>query len=244
MVQRFEYDFGSGEYHPNFVVFESARGVEIDEEKAGIILKNCKAFYKDKPYGFISYRNDLQSKRGAGNYKLVKPKELIAIAVVAEANEPTPNIYEEQKLYNGPFSYFRHIDEAQRWMDSFFDGFKIEKPIQLNYDFGEAVCHQEHLIFTTYENAEITKKTFRIVAKDLREIYSKKDFSFIVNRRNNDTVHPAVYKMINKQPIKGFGIIGKHKERVHMLKSLELLKMPVGYFSSEEEAVSWVETLD
>lgn len=244
MVKRFEYDFGSGEYHPNFVIFESARGVDIDENMAKTVLENCKEFYGDKPYGLISCRNDIRSVRSPRHYKQVKPKELIAIAVVSEDSGPTPNIIEEQQLYDGPFSFFRHVDQARRWMESFFDELSIDKPIKINHSFGEGFCHKDHVIFTAYENTHIGKKQFRLLAKELEEIYNKDSFAFIVDRKNKYTVDPAVYRLINKQPILGFGIIGTRLDETHLMESLEVLKMPVGYFSTAIEAASWVETLE
>ncbi len=112
-LEKKRYHFGSVFYYPAYVIGEINRNLLLDTVAASLILSDITAFYQNKKFVYIANREmghdvDLQV------YKLINPKLMIGIAIVA-SDVVKHQIAQEQKRYDGSFGYFKNMDSAISW---------------------------------------------------------------------------------------------------------------------------------
>lgn len=113
-LQKKQYDFGNVFYYPTYVVGEINGILIVDTAAASQILSDIAAFYQDNKFVYIANR-EMSHDVDLTVYKLINPKKMIGIAIVAKSGTAKNQIEQEQKRYDGSFGYFKNMHSAISW---------------------------------------------------------------------------------------------------------------------------------
>lgn len=113
-----EFPFGKAYCREKYVYFERNHDSLFTTESAQELLKSIYSHYGNQKFIYISHRKlkyivDLES------YKFVKNDQMIGIAVVSEVYDPEKDLLKEQELFDGAFAFFKSLDQAISWAETF-----------------------------------------------------------------------------------------------------------------------------
>ena len=96
------------------------KGSAITLETAAEITDCLEEYYKGEKFIFITHRKhphdiDLNVYNG----RILK--NMIGFAIVSENPEEMKRAMQEQPLWNEAFTFFKELDEAENWAESFFN---------------------------------------------------------------------------------------------------------------------------
>ncbi|MGB5980522.1 MAG: thymidylate synthase [Nonlabens sp.] len=115
----FEYHFGKLYCYENYVIGHlNGDFKKVDTSVAEVLLRDIKKCYGNGKVVYISNR-EFSHDVDPEVYKLVDPKKLVGIAVVAEGQEQRVQAATEQSMYAGSFGFFDNLDSAVSWAQSF-----------------------------------------------------------------------------------------------------------------------------
>lgn len=114
--KKINFDFGSVEVFDGFAIGEFNEGLDIKAEQSETLIKVCKKYYKDKPFGYISNRTASYSIDPTVYLKSKKIKNLHAIAVVVKNPAQILSAKIEKIFFGRSFQYFGSLTEAVNWI--------------------------------------------------------------------------------------------------------------------------------
>ncbi|OAD90811.1 hypothetical protein A7A78_13960 [Aequorivita soesokkakensis] len=116
MKKSYNTPYGLMECYENYLVFHLASdGVTGEASKE--ILSFAMKHYVNRKYVFIASRK-FASPISPSAYKAINPKYMVGLAIVSESDAVKKEAYNEQGLFNGAFSYFKTIAEAEDWANT------------------------------------------------------------------------------------------------------------------------------
>lgn len=115
------FDFGMLEFFSYYVIGSIKSDVRVTTEIVKKMLSSIKNHYGNTRVVYISNRK-LGHQIDISAYKLVDPKRLVAIAIVASNREEAlVSASKEQAAYSGSFGVFDTLDSAISWAKSFVE---------------------------------------------------------------------------------------------------------------------------
>ncbi|MGB3774372.1 MAG: hypothetical protein WA951_03875 [Leeuwenhoekiella sp.] len=118
MVNTIEYPFGKAYCHERFVYFERAPFQDLSAAQVKILMRDINAFYLNKKFVYISNRK-MPTKIDISSYKHLNKKQMAALAIVTDEPDAEKTLLQEQELYDGPFAFFKTLDQAISWAKTF-----------------------------------------------------------------------------------------------------------------------------
>jgi hypothetical protein len=116
MKKSYDTPHGLMECYENYLVFHlTSDGVTGEASKE--ILSFAMKHYVNRKYVFIASRK-FASPISPSAYKAINPKYMVGLAIVSESDAVKKEAYNEQGLFNGAFSYFKTIAEAEDWANT------------------------------------------------------------------------------------------------------------------------------
>jgi hypothetical protein len=116
MKKSYDTLYGLMECYENYLVFHlTSDGVTGEASKE--ILSFAMKHYVNRKYVFIASRK-FASPISPSAYKAINPKYMVGLAIVSESDAVKKEAYNEQGLFNGAFSYFKTIAEAEDWANT------------------------------------------------------------------------------------------------------------------------------
>ncbi|SEK34176.1 hypothetical protein SAMN04487910_0298 [Aquimarina amphilecti] len=112
-------DFCSIELFENYVIITVNEGVNLTLDKANIIRKKLRSYYKDQKFLLISNREN-NHEVSDDIYKQGQLSNMKAIAIVSKKKTERDKAIIEQKLFDKSFAFFENLEEAKSWAQSYF----------------------------------------------------------------------------------------------------------------------------
>ena len=107
------------ELYAKYVILTIYEEVELNLAKASVIRQKLSEAFKDNDFLMISNRkfkhtvtNEVYRKGHLANMK--------GLAIVSDSEEEREKAINEQKMYNKSFAFFKELDDAKSWAESFF----------------------------------------------------------------------------------------------------------------------------
>lgn len=108
---------------------------------------------------------------------------------------------------------------------------------------GEMDCYENYLIFRLSSNG-ISGKSARVIMKYAYDHYNGNKFVFISNRKFASNIEPEAYKAVNPKYMVGIAIVSENLDvKVKALTEQELYRGSFSFFTSEDEAADWANTV-
>ncbi|GAA0722788.1 hypothetical protein GCM10009430_25530 [Aquimarina litoralis] len=112
-------DFCTIELYEKFAIITVNKGITFTLEKANIIRKELRSFYKDKKFVLISNRLN-NHEVSIDVYKQGQLSNMKGLAIVSKEKTDRDKALEEQKLFDKSFVFFDCLEEAKSWAISYF----------------------------------------------------------------------------------------------------------------------------
>ena len=116
MKTTYKTPHGPMDCYSNYLVFR-LEGDGISEISAKEIMQYAYNHYERNPFVFISNR-EFASNIDPKAYNAIDPKLMIGLAIVSAEEAVKQEAFNEQKLFEGSFSYFKTVEEAMGWADT------------------------------------------------------------------------------------------------------------------------------
>ncbi|HET8753007.1 MAG TPA: hypothetical protein VFM59_01500 [Salinimicrobium sp.] len=123
ILQTREFDFGRIDFHEKFLVSILNEGVLFNQEKFEKIAEECRKFYKQNGFVYISHRINSYDVDPTVYVVLKKSNILKGIAIVVE-NEIASTVgtaYFEGNFSNFPFEVFENLEDAVYWAEKLLE---------------------------------------------------------------------------------------------------------------------------
>lgn len=121
MPKRIKLDFGSLEFHENFVIGEINEGVHFVSEQSRILISLCLKNFKDRPFGYISNRIYSYSVDPFTYTEIENIDNFIAMAAVVSTSAQKLSSKTEELFCKKPFQYFYNLENAKVWIGNMID---------------------------------------------------------------------------------------------------------------------------
>ncbi len=116
MKKTYNTPHGPMDCYENYLIFHlSSDGITGEASKE--ILSFARDHYGNQKYVFIASRK-FPSPISPDAYKAINPNYMVGLAIVSESDTVKEEAYNEQELFNGAFSYFKTIAEAEDWANT------------------------------------------------------------------------------------------------------------------------------
>ncbi len=113
-----DYPFGKAYCHEQYVYFERALKQDLDCAQVKMLMQDIAEYYNKRQYVYISNRK-MRAIVDLKAYKHVNNKQLVALAIVTDDPNPEEYLIKEQELFNGPFAFFKTLEQAISWAATF-----------------------------------------------------------------------------------------------------------------------------
>ena len=113
-----EFDFCSLQFSENYVISNIYEGVTLDIEKGTILIDHIVAYYKEKPFVYITHRVHSYSVDPIIYNKTSSIETLAGFVVVSESMSSVKNALFEKMFLDKPFEIFQDLDDAILWADT------------------------------------------------------------------------------------------------------------------------------
>ncbi|CAM3311930.1 hypothetical protein [Aequorivita lipolytica] len=113
MERKYELSTGILECYPLYAIFHF-NAPFYDRDEAKEFVQTIDTHYKNRKCVVISNR-EMAKNVNPEVYNSVKSKCVIGIAIVSNSEIVKKEAYNEQGLFEGAFSYFGTIEEAEDW---------------------------------------------------------------------------------------------------------------------------------
>ncbi|UGU16175.1 hypothetical protein LS482_21170 [Sinomicrobium kalidii] len=117
MPKRIKLDFGSLEFHENFVISEINEGVHFAAKQNRVLISLCLEHFKDQPFGYISNRIYSYSVDPFAYIESENIENFVAMAVVVSSSAQRLSSKIEGLFCKRPFKYFYNLESAQVWIE-------------------------------------------------------------------------------------------------------------------------------
>ena len=116
MFKKIDYGFATLELteHYSFVNLNENCNMTLEQSKD--MLKDRKSVVQGK-----SVDRKEETTIDLKSYKLANPKQVIGIAIVSKAEKIFDQLIKEQRLFKNSFAFFKTVDEAKDWAESFVE---------------------------------------------------------------------------------------------------------------------------
>lgn len=118
MEKTFNYSFGKAYCYKNYIFFEANAEIEISCEDAQRLLNDIYKHYKGRKFIYISHRK-VRYVVNLESYRYVDNNQMLGIAIVSKTMDPEKDLLKEQALFEGPFAFFKNLEEAISWVETF-----------------------------------------------------------------------------------------------------------------------------
>lgn len=81
-------------------------------------MQDIAAYYDKRQFVYISNRK-IRASVDLKAYKHVNNKQLAALAIVTDDPEPEEYLIKEQESFDGPFAFFKTLEQAISWAATF-----------------------------------------------------------------------------------------------------------------------------
>jgi hypothetical protein len=115
--KQFDYSFGEIICYDNYVIGRLNMDTIVNTEIATTILTDINAHYGNQSIVYISNR-EFGLNVDPSVYKLVDPKRIVGIAIVAKGVVMRKQAALEQTRYSGSFGFFNSMESAISWAHS------------------------------------------------------------------------------------------------------------------------------
>ena len=133
--KKINFDFGSVEVFDGFAIGEFNEGLDIRAEQNDTLIKVCKKYYKEKPFGYICNRTTSCSIDPTVYFKSSKITNLQAIAVVVTNPAQILSASIEKIFFGRNFQYFDTLSDAISWIREIIPASENKKSIYQKPDF-------------------------------------------------------------------------------------------------------------
>lgn len=116
MINALYFEFGEIRVFNNFVVVVMKEGITVKPEHNDDLVSISKEYFKNKPFGYITYRINSYAVDPMVYLKTSNIKNLVAFAVVCEDGLKTSNMEVEKMFLKKPFKQFSNLDDAKIWV--------------------------------------------------------------------------------------------------------------------------------
>ena len=120
MFKKIDYGFATLELteHYSFVNLKENCNMTLEQSKD--MLKDVLNHFGKRKYVIIVDRKE-ETTIDLKSYKLANPKQVIGIAIVSKAEKIFDQLIKEQRLFKNSFAFFKTVDEAKDWDESFVE---------------------------------------------------------------------------------------------------------------------------
>ena len=117
MGKTIDIDIGIGivTIHDNYMVSVMHEGVTVSVEANQILIDIAETYFKDKPFIYITHRNNSYDVDTAIYKETAKIQNLIGFSVVSTKGMALTNASIEKRFFSKPFEIFEELDEAIAW---------------------------------------------------------------------------------------------------------------------------------
>lgn len=115
LLSRLELDYTNLEFYDHYVISRINEGAIITSIEVRELIKVCIEFYKNKPYVYISKRENNFNVDPTIYFNLEKLNNLAGIAVVSTNPSSINMAAFEQKFSKIPFDIFLDLEDALEW---------------------------------------------------------------------------------------------------------------------------------
>lgn len=111
-IKKIALPFGKIYFFEKFLVAHLNRGIVFTQQESDIIIAECLDFYKDRKFGYITYRVNKYSVHPTIYFVSSNIPTLVGIAVVSDLKISTANVKLEQQFFTGAFKHFNLLPKA------------------------------------------------------------------------------------------------------------------------------------
>ncbi|SRX55884.1 hypothetical protein [Aequorivita sp. CIP111184] len=117
MIKTLNFEFGEIRVFKNFVVVVMNEGITVKPEYNDDLIAISENYFRDRPFGYITYRKNSYSVNPMVYLKTSKIENLIAFAVVSDDALRIRNLEVERRFLTKPFEHFNNLDDAKDWVN-------------------------------------------------------------------------------------------------------------------------------
>jgi len=117
MIDTLHFEFGEIRVFRNFVIAFMKEGTTVVPEHNRDLEKIAKKYYKDKKFGYITYRMNSYAVDPLVYVETSKIPNLVAFAVVAKDILKESNFELEKLFLSKPCRCFLTLDQAKDWVN-------------------------------------------------------------------------------------------------------------------------------
>lgn len=117
MIATLDFEFGEIRVFKNFVVVVMKEGITVKPEYNDDLVNVADNYFKDKLFGYITYRKNSYSVDPMVYLKTSEIENLAAFAVVCKDGLKASNLKLERLFLKKPLGHFTNMDEAKNWVN-------------------------------------------------------------------------------------------------------------------------------
>lgn len=121
MIITLNFEFCEVRIFRNFIVVVMKEGITVKPEHNIELVKIAEEYFKDRLFGYITYRKYSYSVNPLVYLETSIIKNLVAIAVVCENGLKASNLELEKMFLKKPLRHFNNLDEAKNWINELVD---------------------------------------------------------------------------------------------------------------------------
>ncbi|WP_031426310.1 hypothetical protein [Flavimarina sp. Hel_I_48] len=113
-----EYPFGKAFCYDKYVYFEREPYQDLSVEQVQTLMRGIDVYYHNRKFVYISNRK-MRTIIDINAYQHLNKKQMVAIAIVTDQPNAEETLLEEQAMFDGPFAFFKTLDQAISWATTF-----------------------------------------------------------------------------------------------------------------------------
>ena len=121
MIDVLYFEFGEMRIFSNFVLVVMKEGITVMPEHNDDLLAVSLKYYKNKPFGYITFRINSYAVNPLVYLKTSEIKNLVAFAVVSTDPLKIANLELEKRFLTKPLKHFESLDEAKKWVEDMIE---------------------------------------------------------------------------------------------------------------------------
>ena len=111
-----DFQFGEAKIFEYFVIVEMKEGITVLPEHNAILEEVASKYFKDKPFGYITYRKNSYAVDPLVYLRTTKIENLAAFAVVSTDGLMLSNVEVEKIFFKKPMKHFHNLNRAKEWV--------------------------------------------------------------------------------------------------------------------------------
>lgn len=116
MITLLKYSFCKIEVYKDYIIVTINEGVSLTPENNDVLLGIATKYYKNKNFGYITYRINSYSVDPRIYTETSKINNLVCFAVVSENKLALSNAQIEKLFYKKPFKQFTNLEDSIIWV--------------------------------------------------------------------------------------------------------------------------------